>query len=546
MPLSDKEQAEQLYQFYANRGQGGPTPDPATLGDPADYNGLSWVVGMLQAGTDPELVYRHIPDPMIRAMANAGTGGQAPATPPPDPTDVEVPALPQAARVDPALGVGASPWLDAYADFSRLWSPRAYEGFHDVCALWLLSTIGARRVRAHLGGQRFTNLYIALVARTSLFAKSTTAKIAIDTLRAAGLSWLLAADDCTPQKFVSDLVRGLPGDYAQLSPELQERARLRAAFPAQRGWFFEEFGQKLAAILAAGGAMADFRGLLRALDDCPQRYEYGSIGRGTDLVLEPYLALLGNMTPADMRQGARKNDAMWGDGFWARFAFVTPPPGTNRKRGRFPEGERVIPDALIRPLVEWHQRLGIPDVQVAKEVGDDGKPTGRLEAEVGAQPVTLPCEIADDVQEAFYAYHDGLCDLIEDSPTPDLDGNYSRFAEKALRVAMLLGSLDNGGRVEMPQWARAQDLAEQWRVGLHSLYFQVNQDDQTEEEAKEERVMQVVERLGGCTPNEARRYLRGMSNREVAAILDSLSLAGAIQRAQDATHKGTYRYEVVP
>ena len=81
---------------------------------------------------------------------------------------VEVPILPESAQLDPELGDGVANWLDEYVALSRLWSPRAYDDFHIACALWMLSTVAARRVVCHFGGSRYTNLYIALVARSSL------------------------------------------------------------------------------------------------------------------------------------------------------------------------------------------------------------------------------------------------------------------------------------------------------------------------------------------------------------------------------------------
>src|SRR5207248_11561637 len=58
---------------------------------------------------------------------------------------------------------------------SSKWSPRAYDGFHEAVGLWILSTIAARRVALAHGGRRYTPLFIALTARTSLYSKSTTA-----------------------------------------------------------------------------------------------------------------------------------------------------------------------------------------------------------------------------------------------------------------------------------------------------------------------------------------------------------------------------------
>lgn len=110
--------------------------------------------------------------------------------------------LPESAQLDAQLARGASPWLDSYIEFSRRESPRAWVGFHEAAGLWVLSTVAARRVVVQLGGDHHTNLFIALAARTGVWAKSTTARIAIAVLTAAGLDALLAPDESTPQAFL--------------------------------------------------------------------------------------------------------------------------------------------------------------------------------------------------------------------------------------------------------------------------------------------------------------------------------------------------------
>lgn len=442
------------------------------------------------------------------------------------------PSLPESAQLPADLGCDASPWLDSYVAFSRRWSPRAFDGFHEACGLWVLSTIAARRVVLHLGKPFYTPLYIALTARTSLYAKSTTADVAIDLLRAAGLAWLLAADDSTPQKFIRDLTVYLPDDFDLLSPEVQDRLRLRLALAGQRGWFYEEFGQHLESITREGGYMGEFRGLLRRFDDCKPRYEYATVGRGNDVVERPYLALLASMTPADMRPIAKRDASMWNDGFFARFAFVTP-PGDERKRDRFPVGERIVPPELTDPLRAWHDRLGIPAVSIQDITGEDDKPTGKKLLEVEyREPMT--CVLGAGVADAFYAYHDGLLDLVTQNGNQDLDGNYARFAEKAMRVAILLGSLENGNVIELRHWARAQEITERWRANLHALFEQVNQPGPSEDAQNEERVCGIVKRLGWVTPTEAKRMLRGMSTGQVKDILEALSGEGVLAKRQDA------------
>lgn len=447
--------------------------------------------------------------------------------------------LPEYAQLDPELSKNASPWLASYVAFSKRWSPRAYEGFHEAVALWLLSTVAARRVVLHLGGPRFPSLYIALAARTSLYAKSTTTDIGIAVLYAAGLDWLLAADDATPQKFIKDLTVYIPGDFDNLLPEQQARIKLRLALTAQRGWFYEEFGQKLSAMMREGGFMADFRGILRRFDDCKERYEYGTISRGSDVVERPYLALLCNLTPADLRQCAKRGHTMWADGFLARFALVCPPKDA-RRRERFPTGERVIPRELIDPLRQWHDRLGVPDVTIEDEYDDEGERTGKKLVEVGnLEP--KPCTLGAGVYDAFYSYGDALLDLVEAGENPDFDGNLARFAEKALRAAMLLASLENGGQIEMCHWARAQEITERWRVDLYNLYEQVNEIDLSEEAQIEEKLLQIVRKLGNPSAADAARYMRSRSSTEVKDFLDRLVDAGVLNSVKTSR---TTRYTI--
>lgn len=440
----------------------------------------------------------------------------------------EMPALPERAQLPDELGADAAPWLDKYAKFSRKWSPRAYDGFHEAVGLWILSTTAARRVVLHFGGARYTPLFILLAARTSLWAKSTTVKIGTETLHAAGLSWLLAADAATPQKFIQDLTLRLPGDFDQLPEAQQHRVWKRLAFAGQRGWFYEEFGQHVHAMNRRDGPMADFRGIIRRFDDCQDEYSYGSIGRGTDIVENPYLALLGNLTPADLRQFAQRGATMWNDGFWARFAFVTPPT-RERNTDRFPADERHIPPSLSEPLQEWHKRLGVPTVTTNDVLDNDGEATGKKRIEsTGLTPKA--CTLGEGVVDAFYNYMDGLGDILEETQQNDFDGNYTRFAEKALRVAMLLASFQNNGSIELNHWARAQQITERWRAGLHSLYNQVNEPEPTETALLEEKILGIVERMGNPTLREISQRIYGLGSTELEPVLMGLVRTGHLEK----------------
>lgn len=465
----------------------------------------------------------------------------APAVPKADLS--ECPPLPADAQLEPQLAVGASPWLDEYQEFSRKWAPRAYEGFHEAVGLWILSTIAARRVQVDLGGQRFTNLYLANVARSSVWTKSTAHKIGSETIDQAGLRYLLAPDDATPAALLQRMARQTVTNWDNLTLDDQEATRKRIAFAGQRGWDFDEFGHKVAAIMRDSGPMADFRGILRKLDDCPKSYEYLTIAHGSAMLERPYLSILGSMTPADMRPYAKRGGPLWGDGFWARFAFVAPGPDEEPIMGRFPAEARAIPYTLTNPLRNWHNLLGQPSVEVVEhKADDDAKASARKwDVHIGDPPVQV-CILGAGVFEAFYNYHDALTAIARANDNTDLDGNYSRFAEKALRVAALLASLGNEGRIELCHWARAQAIAERWRQSLHNLYLTLN-SAQDEEAKTEERVISIVRRLGTATPIQVKRYLPDLSTANIATIMDRLTRAGAIQ-VLEMTRKGTPRYGI--
>lgn len=247
------------------------------------------------------------------------------------------------------------------------------------------------------------------------------------------------------------------------------------------------------------GSWPIFRGILRRLDDHREGYAYGTIAprrrAGRAAVFgaagQPYAG----RTQA-LRSGRRRAVA---GSIYARFAFVTPPEDEPRRKGQFPAGERVIPVHLVEPLAAWHSRLGMPGVEVVTSA--DGQTAQRR-----GEHAPAICTLGPGVTEAYYRYYDGLLDLVEKSPSADLDGNYARSAEKALRVAMLLASLEGTDQVALRHWARGQQVAERWRSDLHTLVAALAEGDMTRSE-QQERVCLTLQRLSsqGVTPTTGTR-----------------------------------------
>ena len=120
---------------------------------------------------------------------------------------------------------------------------------------------------------------------------------------------------------------------------------------------------------------------------------------------------------------------------------------------------------MISPLVKWNDRLGFPQYEIAES---KGKQILKFEP---FSPKQL--KLCDEVYDAYYEYHNGLRWLIWKNENHDLDGNYARFPEKAIRVAALFASFENRDTIQLSHWAKAQAIVERWRVGLHEFYQQV-------------------------------------------------------------------------
>lgn len=453
------------------------------------------------------------------------------------PEETGCPPLPDSARLSSDLGAAASPWLDGFIAFCQVWAPRAYHGFYEAIGLWLLAVVAAGRVTLNFSKDRFPSLMIALCSRTSLYTKSTATEIALAILRELTLDWLLLPSSLTPQRFIHEMAGVIPDNYDKLAADEQDHIKMLLALSGKRGWVYEEFGEKLNSMMKPNGIMGDFRGHLRRFDDGLQAFQYATMGRGIENIERPYLSLLANLTPADLGPFAQSDGPLWHDGFFARFAFVTPSSAVASSRKRFPNKQRVIPSHLVAPLKAWHLRLRIPEVEIAK--GGEGGYEWTLK-----EPFPqMHCTLGSGVYEAFYRYGDALLDIVEKSQRTHLDGSYARFAEKALRISMLLASLENGGVIEMRHWARAQEITEHWRRDLHNLVGSLNEQGPSRAQEDEERVLRQLNRLcsksGRCTARQISQHIHGMDTAVVERYLDALVRSGV---ATKETGKNTNYY----
>lgn len=423
-----------------------------------------------------------------------------------------------------------SPFLADYIGYSHQVSPEGYVDFHISSALWALSTIAARRICVPLADAVYTPLAIAMVARTSLFAKTSTAKAAINVLKAADLGWLLGDDETTPQKLLADMAGHLPANYGEMELEQQQKVEQRLAMSGQIGWYYDEFNQLIDA-MTRPGPMAEFAGLLRKLDNCPDEYKYSTRSHGQEIIKQPYLPLLANTTPANLRKHANKGGEFWNDGFWARFAFITPPPDgwCTKTMG---VGVVPVPPKLTDSLKEWNKRLGVPSCVVEEVEDDKGKGIGKYKVNRGDLPIHQ-LMIEAPAYTAYRRYREALREMIANSNNQDLDGSYVRLSDKALRIAALIASLENEGCITFTIWTLAQEIAEMFRRNLHELYIQVSSAIQ-ETNPHEDTLINYLKTLNGkaVTVRDILQYapasLRPLKTDGIRELLINLQRSGIV------------------
>jgi hypothetical protein len=454
--------------------------------------------------------------------------GHTPGPEPPDP--YACPELPRSAGIDTHAAADASLFLNDYIAFSMKWAPRAYQGFHETVALFVLATLAARRIKIAFGAGQYTSLYLALAGRTGLFTKTTAADIGVALLRRVA-PYLLAADDSTPQALIRAMAGVVHPSYADMDDLKQRTEQRRLAFAAQRGWFYEEWGQHLDTMMDSyGGNMALFRSILRRMDDHKDDYLSGTISRGEEALEKPYLTLLCNVTPMDLQPFAKKDSKLWRDGFLARFAFSTP-EDADMTDTEYPREAFQIPAKLITDLHSWHERLGIPECRIEPDLDRKGKEKGTyymVRTPLSETTYTL----SEEVWSRYYAYDKALRQLMKDQQAGYLDGSYTRFPAKALRIAALLSSLHCGGkRVIWPQfWARGQQIVEQWRLELHRLVRQIHtsQEEPGERRTLEDALLHQVRQRGAQTLREFGLFHKAWSREEIALAVKTLVGSGEL------------------
>lgn len=459
-----------------------------------------------------------------------------------------VPLLPDIATLSDELSKGASPWMDEYIPFAAHWSPWSPTRYHKAIGLWVLSTVAAGRVALYMGKKRTTPLYIGIIGRSSVHAKTEAATIGRDVIRQAELGFLLGSQRTTPQKLLSSMTSKVPCNYETQDDLERAQTRVELAFAGQKGWYSAEYGTILKSTMQATGPMAEFHGIMRELDDGEGVYSNSTVTRGDEKIDTPYLSLLASMTPDDLFAYAQRGSALWNDGYFARFILVCPDPNGALSEDVMPGEERVFPASLIDPIRAWHEQLGARPVEIAREMNyDTQKETGKYKALLGEMPEQR-CTLGVGVYDAYSNYVKAMRKLVIGpmKDVVDLQSSYTRLPSKALRIAMLLASFENNGHIELRHWAWAQEFCEELRAYLHEVYALVNDGAPSPEVAGEEKVISAIRKFMVNkkmypTAREVGQY-SNIPTKKALEILTALAHSGVVDElavGESGRRKGT-------
>jgi hypothetical protein len=420
-----------------------------------------------------------------------------------------------------------------YIRFSERWSPRSPAASHEAVALHLLSAAAAGRVVYEYGGQQRTSLYQLLVADSTLYAKTTVARLGHDLLIQAGLERVIIGKG-TPQSFFDRCLEKVPDNFDTLTDEDQQRIRERLQNAAQRAWLADEFGHWAGLMLKDNSPYHDFRQLLLEVYGSPHRYESSTRTYGYLSMRSPTLALFALSTWSLVRKIAGAGTSFWNDGMLARFDFITTAPDEVHTDEQFPDEELVFPAQLVDALRKFDIMLGRARVDitpVTETLKNNKEKVIRHDVKV-TPPAPFVVKLSKDVYAAVGAYERFLRKTIASGLTDDLRASYGRMPDRALRVACLLAAFDTRTTCEMRDWKKAQCIVERGRQSLHWAYDRLTSNSQAAERVSRTDSILSFVRSGRCVTARdiqtkfRRQYPSGID--ELTRELDALVKAGEL------------------
>jgi uncharacterized protein DUF3987 len=452
---------------------------------------------------------------------------------------IDFPAQPQVYRHAPRLSEDARltneqfeqaqhgrGWLNEYIKWAKESAPLSPDIFYEAMGMWTLALAATRRMKVQIGGENiFPNLYIFIVAPTTVYRKSTALNIASQILDLTHLDALLLPERATPEALFEYLAGRTPSNHESLSDQERNHWQMGRTFAAQRAIMEDEasgllsemkkdYMNGLSELLLKG---YDGQGTLRKLLK----------SQGLITLRDMCLSFLGATTPIEWSRRMGQEEKQ--NGFLARFAIITPenPPVYQDVMEDVSPPTAIVDRIrhMFTKVLSWDERC----------YGQDGKIRALpLDAQVTSPPLTT-LSIAPAAFEQFRKYRramsftmlkaGGLGGEVEE----DKSGSYARLGTMMIKVAMLLAAVDSDHapiRIEAKHAYAAQLLCERWRESLHRLDSHVAESRYN---GIDEKVLQFVKTGGelGVTAREIHRACN-LSYEDVQKNLKTLMDSGSV------------------
>lgn len=491
--------------------------------------GKSWLVKDLceQFGLRMGDYYEHIPESEKYRHAPAE---EAPQPAPKAATALKYgPPLPDFAQLTDAQRQAAKngrKWLDAYMAWAVQAGPLSPDFFYEALGLWTLALTATRRMKVTIGGENiFPNLYLFIVAPTTVYRKTTALNMARQLIDKAGLKFLLMPERATPEALFDYLAGKLPMNLSDQTEAEQRYWKLGRAFAAQRALLVDEasgllsemkrdYNAGLTEIILQGyDGQGDFRKILK--------------GSGVIAVRDMCFSVLCATTPIEWsrRMGIEERQ----NGFTARFAIITPEQAPIYREA----GDEInVPTELTRQLWHFFSQVLPWDKRM---IGTEGQLRGLSTDDAVETPPCINVTIAPEAMQCIKNYRKALGFTMLESAggtvEDDKAGSYSRLGTMLIKVAMLLAGVDSQDqqvRIEGRHVYAAQMICERWRESLHRLDKHINE---SKAERVDDKVLAFIRTAGqvGVTARDIQRGCGIKDNSETMKQLKPLLDAGLIE-----------------
>lgn len=384
------------------------------------------------------------------------------------------------------LTVRTGTWIDAYADWASKRSPLTPYHFHQNIALTLIAGAIARRSYIQLPHEKvYPNLYTLIIAKTSVYAKTTAFKIANEVSSAIMPDRLLTSIS-TPEAMIGELAGVQPVNLNALSQDKQDLWRQRKEWGARRLFVLDEAGRFFNSLARDYNSGLDAI-MMELYDSSDKSIERNTTKNGMTIVDTPCLSCLFATTPGNIKR-ALNESGTWESGFWIRWNFVTATQPEAWKESTY----IAIPQNVLEPL----ETMSLALAKRCKSAS-----------------------LGKGVNKAFNVYSEDVRNMIIKEEEEKLHGVLSRLPTKRIKAALCLATLENpkAPQVTLDHWNITSYFATGWeRDAIETLKASAK----SEKASLEDRVLAYISdwQSTGITARELQQRT-GKSAETILSIL---------------------------